>query len=312
MKSIQRINLSLAVATLILSVGCASGPARKKGPSPYSASWVGQDGTSGSKECATDNGFMKLQWKQLVTLSGQCVRAKNFIQVERIANQLAKIEPESPWGGYFLSLAAEAKKDMPRAYWMVELALKKAPEDGIILFQRARLHWSEKNHTLALKDLESAIKYNPSIPDAHLQMAQVQFTLGDISSAIDSFNRTLQLDSNQELAWYGLAEAKFQKKSYDEAYSHFQRVRRMNPKNAMSSLRMAQIQEIHFKNMDKSLELYRSLQRDVSLNRLDGQLPVNLSEKIKALEIASKPVMAPADPKAQASKREPTSKKVSK
>lgn len=310
------MKLLVASLALIFLAGCASGPARKKGPSPYSNALTGQgvDSASTKKDCPTNSEFMKLQWKSLVTLAGQCVRANNFVQVDRIANQLAKVEPESPWGAYFLSVAAEANKDMPRAYWMIELALKKAPEDGILLFQRSRLNWSEKNYPLALKDLELAVKYNPSIPDAHVQMGQIQFTLGEMSSAIASFQKALSLDSSKEQAWYGLAEAKFNKKDYDGAYSDFQRSTRLNPKNGMAHFRMAQIQEIYFKNVPRSLEMYKTLNRDLALNRMDTKLPIDLSEKIKTLELVNKQSLTPkvAETKAEASKREPSSKKVSK
>lgn len=306
----MRIVFGILLALTLVS--CATGPGKRKGPSPYSASWNAETVTPASpKACPPDQSYMKLGWKALVTRAGACVRARNFFQVERIANHLAKVEPESHWGAYFLSLAAESKKDYPRAMWMIELALKKAPEDGILLFQRGRLHWNSKSHDLALKDLEEAVERNSSLTEAHLLLAQVQFTKDDLGRAQASFNRVLALDSKRPEALFGLGEIAFKKRNYEEAYDYHKRAAKYDPRLGVSFLRMAQIQEIHFKDLPASLESYKDLQRRVSLNRVDGNLPVDLSEKVKNLSLLIKQSVAQAAEE-QLSKREPSGKKVSK
>lgn len=292
-------------------ISCSSMPGKRKGPSPYSASWKGEAVTPAKRaECAPNNKFKTMNWKQLVSEAGNCVRAKNFFQVERVANHLSKIEPESHWGAYFLSIAAESKGDLPRAFWMVELALKKAPEDGIVLFQRGRLNWRQKNHDLAIKDLEESVRRNSSIPEAHLLLAQVQFTKNEMSKAQANFTKALSLDSRNPDALFGLGEIAFKRRKYDEAYSYHKRALSKDSRLALSYLRLAQIQEVHYKDLPESLQIYKDLQRRVSLNRVDGTLPVDLIQKMKSLSTIIKQSVASRSSK-KVSKREPSSKKVS-
>lgn len=305
----MKILLGLVLSFTLIS--CSSMSGKRKGPSPYSASWKGEMVTPVKKsECSPNDNYKKMDWKQLVSEAGSCVRAKNFFQVERVANHLSKIEPESHWGAYFLSMAAESRGDLPRAFWMIELALKKAPEDGIVLFQRGRLNWLQKNHDLAIKDLEDSVKRNSSIPEAHLLLAQVQFTKNEMSKAQSNFAKALSLDPRNSDALFGLGEIAFKKRKYEEAYSFHKRALSKDSRLAVSYVRLAQIQEIHYKDLPESLQIYKDLQRRVSLNRVDGTLPLDLDQKMKSLNAMIQQSVAASAPK-KVSKREPSSKKVS-
>jgi len=298
-----------------LLVSCASGPGVKKGPSPYSASWEGKTSTPVSaKACTVNNDYLKMNWKALVTQAGQCVRAKNFFQVDRVANQLAKVEPESHWGAYYLSVAAEYNKDLPRAFWMINLALKKAPEDGIALFQRGRLYWNSDQKDLALEDLKEAAKRNPSISEAHLLLAQVYFTLDEPKKSKFHFEQVLSQNSQNSFALFGMGELHFKNQNYEEAYSFHKRALAVDSRLAISYLRLAQVQELHQKDYVSSLETYKDLQRRVSLNRVDGKLPIDVSEKVRSLSLLVKQSVAKVkvDDEKAVSQREPTGKKVSK
>lgn len=305
------MKIALGIILSLTLVSCAT-PGKRKGPSPYSASWSGETVTPVSqKHCPPNQAYKKQSWKSLVHQAASCVRANNFFQVERIANHLAKVEPESHWGAYFLSLAAESRNDIPRAFWMIELALKKAPEDGILLFQRARLHWASKNHILAVKDLEEAVDRNPTIVEAHLLLAQVQFTTDELGDAEASFKQVLAQDPKRPEALFGLGEIAFKTQRYDEAYAYHKKAANYDSRLAVSFMRMAQIQEIHFKDYSASLEAYKDLQRRVGLNRVDGTLPIDVSEKVKNLSLLVQQSVAQASDK-KLSKREPSGKKVSK
>jgi len=305
------MKILILVGFALTLISCAS--VSKKGPSPYSASWNGEAVTpADSKACPADQGYTKMKWKDLVTLAGQCVRAKNFFQVERVASHLARIEPESHWGSYFLALAAESRKDYPRAFWMIELGLKKAPQDGILLFERARLNWETDHKGLAVNDLKEAVKRNPSITEAHLLLGQIQFTEDDLSRAQSSFAQVLSKDPKRAEALLGMGEVAFRQKNYDEAYEYHKKAAQVNPRSALSFLRMAQIQEIHMKDLAGSLASYKDLQRRVSLNRVDGDIPVDLNDKIQNLTLMVKQQTAQKRESEKVSKREPSSKKVSK
>lgn len=313
------IRISAGIFMSLTLISCAStggGPEKRKGPSPYSASFSGETVTPlEPQKCATDDAYMKQTWKGLVATAANCVRAKNFFQVERVANHLAKIEPNSHWGAYFLSLAAESRKDYPRALWMAELALKKAPEDGILLFQRARLNWLADNKAAAIPDLKEAVKRNPSITEAHLLLGQIQFTMDEMSNARKSFQTVLSQDSKRGEALFGMGEVAFKQNNLEESYDYHKRASQIDPSLGVSFMRLAQIQEIHYKDLKASLEAYKDLQRRVSLNRVQGDLPMDVSEKVKSLTLAvqQQSVAKTQEPvEKTASKREPSGKKVSK
>lgn len=309
----MRILIGAMLSLLLIS--CASGPGVKKGPSPYSASWEGKTSSPlESKACTVNNDYLKMNWKALVVQAGQCVRSKNYFQVERVANQLAKVEPESHWGAYYLSISAEYNKDLPRAFWMINLALKKAPEDGISLFQRGRLYWGSDQKDLALDDLKEAVKRNPSITEAHLLLAQVYFTLDESKKSKFHFEQVLARNSKHPIALFGMGELSFKQQSFEQAYSFHKRALSVDPRLGISYLRLAQVQELHQKDYASSLETYKDLLRRVSLNRVDGKLPIDVSEKVKSLNLLVKQSVAQNkdEDKKAVSQREPTGKKVSK
>src|SRR5690606_12764514 len=94
-------------------------------------------------------------------------------QLEEVANHLSRKDHMAPWGPYYLSLAAEARKDYDRALWMVELALKKSPEQGILSYQKGRIIWALEDYTQALELFETALDHDPKILDAHMMLGQI-------------------------------------------------------------------------------------------------------------------------------------------
>src|SRR6185437_14292476 len=65
-----------------------------------------------------------------------------------------------PWGAFYLSVAADQRHDLQRALWMIELAVKKSPHNGLLYYQRGRVHWQLNEIGSAIADYNTAVKEN--------------------------------------------------------------------------------------------------------------------------------------------------------
>ena len=124
------------ISISVLLSACASTPEKGSKVSPlgetkasYSEKTVAVNLGSfkPSSNCPKDTKFNGMDWRKMVSLANACVKAKDWRKVELLGSELGISAHLTPWGPYFLSLAAESRKDYPRAVWMLELALKKAP-----------------------------------------------------------------------------------------------------------------------------------------------------------------------------------------
>ncbi len=83
----------------------------------------------------------KKNWKLLVSIANRCVEESNWSMTKQLAGSLSQNFPISPWGPFYLSLAAEAEDNLPKALWLVELSLKKTPKVSLLQQQKARILW---------------------------------------------------------------------------------------------------------------------------------------------------------------------------
>src|SRR5271167_732412 len=121
MKTTWRQLLCLS-STLTVLMGCASSPAQKNGvveplsqPLPTYTEKVQAltlDQVKGS--CPTNDKWEGMEWKILLPFANACAHAKEWGKVEKMGNALATRASQTPWGPYFLGLAAEGRKDYPR------------------------------------------------------------------------------------------------------------------------------------------------------------------------------------------------------
>jgi tetratricopeptide (TPR) repeat protein len=113
-------------------------------------------------------------WKKLVAHANSCVKSKNWQSLNSLGQALARIDMDSPWGSYFMSLASEGQGELRRAIWMADLAQKKSGgSKGIFVYQKARLMFLLKDYKAAMKLMEKSVEIEPSLTEA-------QVFLGDI------------------------------------------------------------------------------------------------------------------------------------
>lgn len=226
----------------------------------------------------------KVEWKKLANLAAACVKIQNWGQVEKLGNQLSIHGRLTPWGPYFLALAAEARRDFPRALWMLELGLKKAPREGILHYQLGRIRWQMGDDVLALQSLHEASNLNPSLTDAHWVDGMLALNAGKLGEAEVAFEKALANQSSHWLALMALAEVKLRGKDFSRAENLLQRALRFNDRSLRARLALAFVQEVELKKFREALGSYQDIKRLSAENKLDATLNMNLEEKIRSVE----------------------------
>ncbi|MBX3021691.1 MAG: tetratricopeptide repeat protein [Bdellovibrionales bacterium] len=304
--------LVLAITALAFSA-CASGP-QKKSEETVKATYTEKvnaisldDQRSGV--CPNESVYQKEEWRKIVPMANACVKAKDWNQLEKIGNHLAKTAPLTPWGAYYMSLVATMRKDYPRAQWMLELALKKAPNEGLFHYELGRLFWEQGDEAGAIKEMKLASELNPALTDAHYVMGQMALRSDDLSLARKMFGKALANESRHAPALLGAAEVEIKAKDYDKAESLLNQAIVANPRSSKARLALGQVQELHLKKAQEALQTYRDLKQLGTERKLDENVQsMNLEEKIQTLEKS----LSQVNKGSQVNSRKPAERQVSK
>lgn len=308
-------NLVLAASVALLLSACASTPNGQKADVPVptyteKVSAITLDEFKPAASCPAGDKYKNPDWRKMVGFANACVKAKDWHKVEAIGNELAINAHLTPWGPYFMSLAAQSRKDYLRASWMLELALKKAPQEGIFHYQMGRLQWEQGDNAAALKSMKTASDLNPSLTDAHYVVGQLALQKDSFSEAEKMFRKTLALDEKHWPATMGLATTYMKSSDWAKAEETLSQAVRMNPRSMKARLALAQVQEMHLKKTAEALHTYKELRSYAQDKKLDESVHMNLDEKIQNLEKSSAPQVSKGS---QLTERAPTAaKKVTK
>lgn len=256
--------------------------------------------------CPKDGAWNNADWRRIIPMANACVRTADWRKVEAMGAHMGVHAHLTPWGPYYMSLAAGARKDYPRAIWMLELALKKAPQEGLFHYQMGRIYWEMDDDTAALKSLKTASDLNPSLTDAHWVMGQISLQRGELGEAERQLMRAIDNNFKHWPALMAMASVKSKAKDWTGAESFLMKAIRVNGRSTKARVALAQIQEMQLKNLSSALSTYREVRQMSANHRLDEKPEINVDEKIKTLEQA----LAQAAIPKKVSARNPTSKKV--
>lgn len=306
----KRIALSFA---MLMLAACAAGPQVKKEETAAVVKPTYTEKVSAitleeqkSSTCPVDASFQKDDWRKIVPTANACVKAKNWNQLEKIGNHLAKTAPLTPWGAYYMSLVATVRKDYPRAQWMLELALKKAPNEGLFHYELGRLFWEQKDDAGAIKEMKLASDLSPSLTDAHYIVGMLALRADDTGAARQAFNKTLDNNSKHLEGLMGAAQVEIKAKDFTKAEQFLERAVRANPRSSKARFALAQVQEQHLKKSIEALQTYRDLKQLGRERKLDENIQSwNVDEKIQNLEKS----LSQVNKGEQASSRKPTAER---
>jgi len=203
-----------------------------------------------------------------------------------MGDHLAKRSYVSPWGAYYLALSAESRRDYPRAIWMLELALKKAPNEGILHYEMGRIHWDLGEDAAAIKRLKLASGFNPSLTEAHWVLGQIALNRQDLSEARSYFKKSLENASDHFPSLVSMAQVEMNSKNFEAARDFLVKAISVNSRSAKARLALAGLQEEHLKNLGEALSSYKQLRQMNVDRKLDEVSSVNFDQKITTLQSA--------------------------
>jgi tetratricopeptide (TPR) repeat protein len=280
---------AIAASTLVLSA-CASAPQKSAQEAVAKPAYTEKVGAIGveqmkvSTACPADKASEKAEWRQVVAMASSCVKAKDFGKVETLGDWLATHASTTPWGAYYLSLAASNKKNYPRAQWMLELAMKKAPGEALLHYELGRLHWQLGAEDAALKSLKTAAELNPGLADAHLIIGQVALMKEDFPEARRCLEKALAANPKDSGALMAAASVEIKTANFEKAEQLLVQAIGLSPRSSKARYALASVRELNLKKIPDALQTYRELKQLSEARKLDENLGVSLDEKIKSLE----------------------------
>lgn len=227
-------------------------------------------------------------WKEAVETANSCMRVKDYQHVEEVGNELAVREPAAAWGPYFLGLAARESGNLERALWMAELALKRAPEVGVLHYLKAQILWTKKDFKLAVNEFEVAVENDDTNLPAQLFLGQVYFRDQNFSQASKHFNAVLKIDSHQAVALAGLAESQLRENNPQGAVESYARLADAYPHDGQYLSRLGEIYESVLNDVPNALAAYHQLQVGARTGKIVKNIDPQNDAKVKELEMTLK------------------------
>lgn len=206
----------VAIATVLVAAGCASNPTKGGSsasvPGDFAASDLAPVLSSSlprtDAKCPTKPSDLR-SVRELASAASTCARAGNWAGTERHASELARRDLTSPWAPYFMSLAAGAAGDAPRALWMAELAQKKAGRDvPLFRYQRGRALLALGRKAEAFGEIQAAADAEPRLVEGRVYVGETLLADQDAPKAEESFRRALAVEPRHLRAQKGFAAAR--------------------------------------------------------------------------------------------------------
>jgi tetratricopeptide (TPR) repeat protein len=213
-----------------------------------------------------------------------CAKNNQWNQVFALGNRMSVKDDSQAWGAYYLSLEAEHAKDLARARWMAELAVKKAPDEGLLLYQLGRIQWLMNEKSVAFKTLESAVIKNPWLSEVHALLGQLALLNDENAEARKHFQSVLDRNSKHFLALMGLAMIAIRAKTFAEAEKHLRAAITSHPQSLEARMQLAWAQENLAKSSGDAIATYREVAKLSEAHKLDGKPAFNIISKIQALQ----------------------------
>ena len=158
------------------------------------------------------------------------------------------------------------------------------------------LLWN-RQHDEAMVAVRCSLALAPNLADGHMQLANLQYYMGDIEGALKTLDTYMQLDPlHPEIALYFLAEAQAASGQFDAAVATLKRRLERNPKSETSYALLASCFG-HLGRIEESREAWAQVLRiapDFSLERRRRVLPYRTPEiferRVEGLRKAGLPV----------------------
>ncbi|MDP5169986.1 MAG: tetratricopeptide repeat protein [Bacteroidia bacterium] len=134
--------------------------------------------------------------------------------------------------------------------------IKDNPKDYGLLQERALTQYARDSFSLAIRDIDLALKMYPQSPDLHYLKGVFTKTTGDSTTAIEEFQQSVAMGTQNPEAHYELGQQFFFRQNYDAALKAYQTAASLNKQEPLYVFAQAFLEESRGKP-SKALNLYR-------------------------------------------------------
>jgi len=171
--------------------------------------------------CADHGKVKKTNWRDLLEAGFSCIQDEDWTSLSSIASKLSHNHLKAPWGPYYRSIVAEHRGDLARSIWMVDLALKKAPDNALLLYQKARLLWLTKRESASYSLMRSVVEKDKKNYDAILFLGNVHYRDRDFAEALKFYKKILEHNSGDADYRAAVGESFYFGGKYKESIKHY-------------------------------------------------------------------------------------------
>lgn len=174
----------------------------------------------------------KKNWRDLLEAGYSCIQDKKWSALNAIASKLSHNHLKAPWGPYYRSVVSEHRGDLARALWMVDLADKKAPNNSLIMYQKARILWLTKDESAAYSLMKKVVAKNPKNYDAILFLGNIHYRDRDFKTALQYYKKVLEFNYKDSEYRAAMGESFFFGGKYQDSIKHYKAATSNIQKNA--------------------------------------------------------------------------------
>jgi tetratricopeptide (TPR) repeat protein len=301
-------------------IGCATGSSLNGGKSfdsgarerakPFLKDLVSYDFRFSSPKGTCAQMPAESDWKDFVWAAGACVHKQDWMQLEKLGLEMSSRHVDSPWGAYFLGIAAAGRGEFLRSHWMLDLAEKKAGGPlALVRYEKARLLEREEGPASAAKEMIEAVKLDPQMVAGQLWLAQVYHRDRMLNEAERHYRLALDTKGDLYPALSGLSEILVEKKNGPDAVIFLSRALLLKPEVSETRVRLAHVYETMMGEPGKALQTLRELRVAMEKGRSKGRVGFDLNQKILDLEKSMKPVQKEQAQETQPGRQPAQSKK---
>lgn len=188
---------------------------------------------------------------------GGCLQNKKFIEAEALASKMTENKQTRPMGLYYLSVIADSKNELDKAFWMIEKALASDKTNPYFNFQKGKLTYSVKDLNRSLPYFEKALVIKRNSREMTLMSALKAFSDRDFANAKADFSQLAIEDVYTFNVANLYVESILQTGDIEQATQLAQKFSSQQPLNTELHLEMARLHEEFSLKKDEAIKAYQ-------------------------------------------------------
>jgi tetratricopeptide (TPR) repeat protein len=199
------------------------------------------------------------------------VRHGQWREAEAVLLRLLAVAPGEPDGLQLLGLVREHQGRPAEAEQLLRQSLMARPQQPHVQVHLGRILAETGKHQEAIAQLQAAVQAEADLLDAFVILAQVQFTIGDLTAAEKNYRSALRLAPNSQTALLGLGVLLNQTRRPEEAEIVLRTAAANTTRPASWQAKVAQALGLSLDLQGKTDEALEAWQRAVALDPANAE-----------------------------------------